>query len=78
MAKTGFHPYRKGYREVLNGSEMYAHCDSIGAAMAGRLGSGYTHDTVRGKVRIHTRVKTTAGGFFKEAQTHAMRHTFGA
>ena len=44
--------------------------------MAGRLGAGYAHDTMRGKNRIHTRVKTTEGGFWKESKTHALRNTF--
>ena len=44
--------------------------------MAGRLGAGYTHDTIRGRNRIHTRVKTTEGGFWKESKTHLLRDTF--
>lgn len=76
MAKKGYHVNRKGYREVLNGPDAFDICDRIGASMAGRLGAGYTHDTIRGRNRIHTRVKTTEGGFWKESKTHVLRDTF--
>lgn len=75
MAK-GFRINRKGYSEVLNGDEMFGVCDRIGANTAGRLGAGYTSDTRKGKTRIHTRVKTEGGGFWKEAKSHALRDTF--
>lgn len=76
MARHGFYKNSKGYREVLNGPDSFDICDRIGASMAGRLGAGYAHDTMRGKNRIHTRVKTTEGGFWKESKTHALRNTF--
>lgn len=75
MAK-GFRINRKGYQEVLNGPDAFDICDRIGASMAGRLGAGYTHDTIRGKRRVHTRVKTTEGGVWKERVTHTLRDTF--
>jgi hypothetical protein len=76
LARRGFYPNKKGYQAVLNGDEMYSHCDSIGASWQGRLGDGYTHDTIKGRNRIHTRVKTTEGGFYKEAKTHALHRLF--
>ena len=44
--------------------------------MAARLGAGYTHDTIKGRNRVHTRVKTTEGGAWKERTTHVLRDTF--
>ena len=72
----GFRINRKGYRETLNGPDAFYICNRIGASMAGRLGAGYTYDTMRGQNRVHTRVKTTEGGFWKEAKTHVLRNTF--
>lgn len=77
MAKHGYHINRKGYQALMNGPEVYSHCDSIGASWQGRLGDGYTHDTIKGKNRVHTRVKTVwPGGFYKEAKTHALQRMF--
>lgn len=77
MAKRGYYPSKKGYRAVMNGDDVYAYSDSIGASWQGRLGDGYTHDTIKGEKRVHTRVKTVwPGGFYKEAKTHAMRRLF--
>jgi len=74
LARHGFYPKRSGYLAVLNGPEALERCESLGAAIESRLGSGYTHDTRKGRVRVHTRVKTTPGGFWKEAKTHALRN----
>lgn len=76
MARGRFRPNRAGYREVLNGDEMFGVCDRIGANMAARLGPGYTSDTIKGKNRIHTRVKTVGSTFWKERQSHLLRDTF--
>lgn len=62
MARNGFVPNFKGYRETLNDDEAYSHCHAIGGSVcqtANMAGHGtYSFDTIRGKVRIHTRVKT--------------------
>lgn len=76
LAKKGFHINRKGYQETLNGPDAFYICNRIGASMAGRLGAGYTFDTIYGQRRVHTRVKTTGGGVWKERKTHVLRDTF--
>lgn len=72
-------PNYKGYREALNDDEAYRHCDSAGESLcqtANAAGHGsYVYDTIRGKVRIHTRVKTAdRKSFFKERNTHTLAH----
>jgi hypothetical protein len=62
LARSGFVPNFKGYLATLNDDEAYRHCDAIGQSVcqtANMAGHGeYAYDTIRGKVRIHTRVKT--------------------
>lgn len=73
--KGGFVPYSTGFRQVLNGGEMFAECDRKGAELAriASLGTGdYVHDTIRGQVRIHTRVKT-ADTRARMAERHSHR-----
>ena len=77
MARDGFRPNLKGYRETLNDDEAYRHCDAIGESVcqtANMAGHGeYAYDTIRGKVRIHTRVKTAdRKSFFQERHTHTL------
>lgn len=50
-----------GVRDTLNNDELFRECDRKGREVAriASLGTGdYTSDTIRGRVRIHTRVKT--------------------
>jgi hypothetical protein len=68
---SGFRPNRKGYLEVLNGGEAYRRCDRKGAEICAAInaasGGGYASDTIYGKNRVHTRVKTTdTKSFFRE------------
>ena len=82
MAKTGFHPNRRGYAEVLNGDDAYHECHSAGGSMAQTANAGgnggYTHDTIRGRTRIHTRVKTTdASSFYRERSTRTLARIAG-
>ena len=77
MARDGFRMNRKGYAEVLNSDDAWHVCDSVGASLsqtANMDGHGeYTHDTIRGKTRIHTRVKTTdRTSFYKERATRTL------
>lgn len=61
MASGKFVHNSGGYKVVLNGHDAWQACDSAGAEMARVASVGtasYTHDTMRGQVRIHTRVKT--------------------
>ena len=79
MAREGFVPNFKGYREVLTGDEAYHVCDSKGRNMcqeANMAGHGeYTYDTIHGKGRVHTRVKTAnSASFYKERKTNVLRH----
>lgn len=65
-----------GYRQVLNGADAFGACDRAGAEVAriASLGTGdYTHDTIRGQVRIHTRVKTAdLRSYMTERNAHRM------
>ena len=73
--RNGFVPNEYGYRKVLNGGEMFRECDRKGREVAriASMGTGdYTSDTIRGQVRIHTRVKT-AGLRSYMAERHAHR-----
>ena len=76
MARGGFVPNEYGYRAVLNGSEMWRECDRKGGEVAriASLGAGdYTHDTIYGRVRIHTRVKTAdLRAFMTERNSHRL------
>ena len=76
MARKGFVPNEYGYREVLNGGPMFWECDRRGAEIAriASLGTGdYVHDTIRGQVRIHTRVKTAdVRAYMTERHSHRM------
>ena len=76
MARKGFVPNEYGYRLVLNGGEMFWACDDKGAEIArvASLGAGdYVHDTIKGQVRIHTRVKTAdVRAYMAERQSHRM------
>ena len=80
MARSGFVKNSKGFREVLNESpEIREYCHRVGGAIeqtANSSGHGtYTHDTIRGKARFHTRVKTAdRKSFFKERNTHTLAH----
>ena len=69
-------PNEYGYREVLNGGEMFRECDRKGGEIAriASLGTGdYVHDTIRGQVRIHTRVKTAdLRAYMTERHSHRM------
>lgn len=69
-------PYSTGFRQVLNGGEMFAECDRKGAELAriASLGTGdYVHDTIRGQVRIHTRVKTVdLRAYMTERNSHRL------
>lgn len=75
MAKR-FVPNEYGYREVLNGGPLFWECDRKGAEIAriASLGTGdYVHDTIRGQVRIHTRVKTAdVRAYMTEGHSHRM------
>lgn len=82
MARDGFRMNRKGYAEVLNSDDAWHACDSAGASLsqtANMDGHGeYTHDTIRGKTRIHTRVKTTdRASFYKERATRTLARIAG-
>lgn len=72
MARSGFVKNSKGFREVLNESpEIREYCHRVGGAIeqtANSSGHGtYTHDTIRGRARFHTRVKTAdSKSFFQE------------
>lgn len=77
MASSGrfvHNPY--GYAQVLNGGSAYNACDAKGAEVArvASLGTGdYVHDTMRGRVRIHTRVKTVGiASYMAERSTHRL------
>lgn len=76
MARKGFVPNEYGYREVLNGGPMFWECDRKGGEIAriASLGTGdYVHDTIRGQVRIHTRVKTAdIRAYMTERHSHRM------
>lgn len=77
MARFGFVPRSKGYREVLKGDDAYRACDSNGRSLcqtANMAGHGeYVYDTMRGKERIHTRVKTAdAKAYFQERKTRVL------
>ncbi len=76
MARKGFVPNEYGYREVLNGGPMFWECDRKGGEIAriASLGTGdYVHDTIRGQVRIHTRVKTAdVRAYMTERHSHRM------
>lgn len=69
-------PNEYGYREVLNGGEMFRECDRKGGEVAriASMGSGdYVHDTIRGQVRIHTRVKTAdVRAYMAEGHAHRL------
>lgn len=75
MARN-FVPNEYGYREVLNGGPLFWECDRKGAEIAriASLGTGdYVHDTIRGQVRIHTRVKTAdVRAYMTEGHSHRM------
>lgn len=57
-----FKPNRKGYLEALNNDDAWYNCDKVGGKICSDVnaaGSGaYTYDTIYGKTRVHTRVKT--------------------
>lgn len=77
MANGKFVPNHKGMAQVLNSRDAYDACDSSGARVCGEAnsaGSGsYTYDTIYGKVRVHTRVKTAdRKSYFQERNTHAL------
>lgn len=65
-----------GYRQVLNGGDAWDACDDRGAEVAriASMGSGdFVHDTMRGQVRIHTRVKTAdIRSYMAERNAHRM------
>jgi len=64
------------FRQVLNGGEAFRECDRKGAEVAriASMGTGdYTSDTMRGQVRIHTRVKTAdLRAYMTERHAHRM------
>lgn len=77
MARSGFVPNFSGYREVLNGDDAYHVCHSVGGSVcqtANMAGHGeYACDTIKGKRRIHTRVKTAdRESFFKERASRTL------
>lgn len=66
-----------GYRQVMNGPEMFGVCDARGQVLAaqasGMSGSDYAVDTRRGINRIHTRVSTVGvGGYMRERSYGAL------
>lgn len=65
-----------GFQQVLNGWEMHRVCDDAGAEVAriASLGTGdYTHDTIYGQRRIHTRVKTAdIRAYMTERHSHRL------
>lgn len=68
---------RKGYAEVLVGDDAFRACDAPGTSLAqtaNMAGHGeYTHDTMRGKKRIHTRVKTAnRKAYYQERATRTL------
>lgn len=82
MARDGFVPNYKGYRAALNGGDAYRECDAAGARLCGRANAAghgsYSYDTIHGKVRVHTRVKTAdSKSFFRERKTHTLAHVAG-
>ena len=82
MGRNGFHPNRRGYAEVLNGDDAYHACHSAGGSMAqtaNMAGHGeYAFDTIRGRTRIHTRVKTTdRKSYYQERSTRTLARIAG-
>ena len=67
MASGRFVRNAAGYREVMNGPELFGVCDGAaagGAASANAAGGAhgsYTHDTRTGRNRIHSRVTVPRG-----------------
>ena len=74
MAKSGFHINHKGVKEVLNGQEAYNRCNRKGAEISSAINAAghgsYTFDTIHGKTRIHTRVKTADSKAFFQERNH--------
>lgn len=73
---------RKGYAEVLVSDDAWHACDAPGGSMAqtaNMAGHGeYTHDTIRGKTRIHTRVKTAdRKSYYQERSTRTLARIAG-
>lgn len=60
------------WRDIIgNSPEIYGVCDRAGASLATSLGSHFTHDTIYGLHRVHTRVKTVGiAGYRHELKTH--------
>lgn len=82
MARSGFVPNYKAYRDVLNGDDAYHACDAPGGSIcqtANMAGHGeYVYDTIRGRTRIHTRVKTAdRKAFFRERSTRVLARIAG-
>ena len=82
MARSGFVPNLKGYREVLNGDDAFHACHSAGTSVcqsANMAGHGtYECDTIHGKRRIHTRVKTAdTKSFFQERASRTLASLAG-
>ena len=77
MASGKFYPNRMGYLETLNGEDAYATCNNVGGSISNAANSAghgrYTHDTIHGRSRIHTRVKTAdSKSFFQERATRTL------
>lgn len=77
MASDGFRPNFKGYRETLNDSRAFEECDKMGSKVCSRANAAghgsYEFDTIYGKRRVHTRVKTAdRKSFFQERKTHIL------
>lgn len=69
---SGFKPNRRGYLEVLNSNEVWGVCNKAGRNTCDALGgtaAGYAYDTIYGKRRVHTRVKSS---YWNERKTHAL------
>ena len=79
---SGFVPNRDGYLETLNDSVAYGECADAGRAIcaaANSAGHGtYITDTIHGRTRIHTRVKTDGTkSFFQERASRTLTKCAG-
>lgn len=74
MAREGFKTNRKGYLEVLNSQEAYNRCNRAGSEICSAVNSSghgsYTYDTIYGKRRVHTRVKTADSKAYWQERYH--------
>ena len=82
MADKGFVPNFKGYREALNDNTAYSECDHAGREICSYANMGghgsYDYDTIHGRTRVHTRVRTAdEKSFFQEKNVRRLARLAG-